>query len=319
MAKFFITGATGFIGSYLVRELLGLGHQIKALKRPSSNLAFVQDFAHKIEWTDGDILDVVGLQKQIADVDYVIHAAAVVSFSPKDRKKMYEQNIQGTINMVSVAQKYPIKKFVHISSIAALGRNKNLSVISEETQWEDSDENTEYAITKYQAEMEVWRAAAEGLPVLIVNPSIVLGKGDTSRSSLQIFRFAQKQYPFYPQGSINYVDVRDVASITVSLALSPIINERYILDGGHTTFKDFFTQIATIKGFPPPTIAVSPLLAEIGWRVLAVIRFLTGIEPFLTKETARSAMQNFVYDTQKIRALGFSFRSLEDTLKWVLT
>ncbi|MCS7004272.1 MAG: NAD-dependent epimerase/dehydratase family protein [Cytophagales bacterium] len=317
MARFFITGATGFVGSYIARELLELGHSVKALKRSNSQFNFVQDFVHRVEWCEGDVLDTMALQQFFENVDYVVHAAAIVSFAKKDRKKMYEYNIQGTANMLNVAKKFPIRKFIHISSVAALGRSKKLKIINEQTQWEDSDENTEYAITKFHSEMEVWRASEEGLPVLVVNPSVVLGRGDKSRSSLQILSFAEQKLPFYPIGSLNYVDVRDVAHITVRLALSDIINERFILDGGTVSFREFFTKIAKLNQFSPPTIAIRPWMSEIAWRVFAVASFLTGKESFFNKETARASMQNFIYDTSKIRSLGFRFRTLDETLEWI--
>jgi nucleoside-diphosphate-sugar epimerase len=238
---------------------------------------------------------------------------------------MYKVNVEGTANVVNVCMAMGIKKLAFISSIAALGRpdvqhidSQKTIYINEEQKWEDSPINSHYAKSKYQAELEVWRGVAEGLPAVIVNPSVILGEGDWTRSSTQLFKYVYDKNKFYTEGFVNYIDVLDVAAITVQLLLSDIKNERYVLNAGTTTYKDLFEQIA--KGFnqKPPSIRISPFMSQIIWRVEAVRSFFTGKSPLITRETAKSAATRFGYDSHKIQqALNFSFIPLSETIRRV--
>jgi dihydroflavonol-4-reductase len=320
-----VTGANGLVGAAIVRCLLKNNQAVRALKRSGSNTSSLSDVASQIEWVEGDVLDVASLETAMQGVSQVIHAAAMVLFSPKERSQMYKVNVEGTANVVNVCMAMGVQKLAFVSSIAALGRPdvqyidpKKTIYISEEQKWEDSPLNSHYAKSKYQAELEVWRGVAEGLPTVIVNPSIVLGEGDWTRSSTQLFKYVYDQNKFYTEGLVNYVDVLDVATIIVRLLLSDIQNERFVLNAGTTTYKDLFEQIAKGFGRKPPSIRISPFMSELIWRIETVRSFFTGKNPLITQETAKSARTRFGYDSNKIqKKLNFSFTTLSETIKRV--
>jgi nucleoside-diphosphate-sugar epimerase len=316
----FITGVNGLIGSFVAREFLRQGHPVRALRRKQSDLSLVQDIAAQIDWVEGDVFDIPLLTQSIQANDIVIHSAAIVSFAPARKDEMFRTNVEGTANLVNVCLKKGVKKFGFVSSVAALGRTKKELLVTEESKWEESDLNTSYAQTKYLAELEVWRGAAEGLPVVIVNPSVVLGPGDWSRSSTQLFRYAFQERSFYPQGSVNYVDVRDVAEAIFSLISSDIIAEKFILNAGTVSYRELLEQIATRFGKKPPRWQVQPWMAAIAWRMEWLKGLFSGKEPLLTRETARTSQTKYVYQNDKIKQqLGFSFRKLSDTIDWSCT
>ncbi|WP_031530444.1 NAD-dependent epimerase/dehydratase family protein [Dyadobacter crusticola] len=323
--KVLITGATGLVGSAVARKFLQQKHQVIALVRPGADKSLLADQIQHITWTEGDILDLGSLENAIADVDFVVHTAAVVSFIPADRKMMYKVNVEGTANVVNVCLKYPVKKLCYVSSIAAIGRpdprkaGPGEEVVLDEThRWENSPENSEYAKSKYLGELEVWRGIAEGLNAVIVNPTLILGGGDWNKSSTQIFRYIYQQKPFYTDGLANYVDVEDVAEVVVRLMHSDISGERFLLNAGSISYKNLFFMIADAMNKKRPSFRVGPALAGVIWRVEAVRTWLLGTKPLITKETARSAARKVTYRNDKIKnALNFDFQPIEKTVKRV--
>jgi nucleoside-diphosphate-sugar epimerase len=335
-----ITGATGFIGSHIARRYLAAGHSVAALKRPESDYGMLTDTADRIIWYEGDIMDIPSLEAAIqaesakTPVD-VIHAAAVVSFAPKDRDRMEQVNVEGTANVVNVCLQAGIRKLGYLSSVAALGRPAPKGgqltepvVIDENQKWEESPNNSNYAKTKYRAELEVWRGVAEGLNAVMVNPSIVLGAGDWNRSSLQLIKYAHDERPFYPAGLVNYVDVLDVADALYQLMQSDIRTgadrtdgpapRRFILTSGTITYRSLLEQIATALNKRPPTIQIPPVLTRLLWPMEAVRAWLLGKAPLITRETARSASSQYRYDGRKIgQVTGFQYRPLRETLERV--
>ena len=321
----FITGATGFIGSHIARRYLADGHPVTALYRPQNGYGLLSDVAEQITWHAGDVLDIPSLEAAIeANID-VIHAAAIVSFVPKDRDRMEHINVEGTANIVNVCLKAGVRKLGYISSVAAMGRptakggrTSESTPINEDQKWEDSPNNSVYAKTKYWAELEVWRGVAEGLNVVIVNPSIVLGAGDWSRSSLQLIKYVHDERPFYPAGLVNYVDVLDVTDVLMKLMQSDRTSQRFILNGGTIPYRSLLEQIAAVLGKHPPMRQIPPTLTRLLWPLEAVRAWLIGKAPLITRETARSASSLYQYDGHKIEeVLDFQYRPLSDTLKRV--
>lgn len=320
--KILITGATGLVGSAVARRCLAANHQVSALFRTGSDRSLLRDIESEIHWVEGDILDISSLENAMRDMDYVIHTAAVVSFVPRDRDMMYKVNREGTANVVNVSLKSGITKLCHVSSIAALGRPDPRkivpgqdTVLDESQRWEDSPENSEYAKSKYLAELEVWRGIAEGLNAVIVNPTLVLGEGDWNKSSTQIFRYVYQQKPFYTTGMANYVDVLDVAEIVHQLILSDISAERFLLNAGSISYKDLFNAIADQMRKRRPSFRVGSGLAAIIWRIEAVRTWLMGTKPLITKETAQSGARRISYDNSKIKnTLGFNFQPIDKTI-----
>jgi nucleoside-diphosphate-sugar epimerase len=313
----FITGCNGLVGSFVARKLIQEGYQVRALKRTSSDLTLVQDIAGQIEWIEGDILDLASLAKAIPGATQVIHSAAVISFNPADRARMHKINVEGTANIVNVCLANGVSKLCYVSSVAALGRKKNDHLISEEAKWEHSPYNSYYAQTKYLAELEVWRGMAEGLPAVIVNPSIILGPGNWELGSTKLFKYVWDGHAFYTEGSVNYVDVRDVAQIIFQLIRSEITLERFILNGGTIKIKELFEQIAARFGKKPPYLQVTSLVASVAWRIEYIRSLITGKEPLITRETAQAAQKNYIYMNEKVKqTLHYSFYPIEETIAW---
>jgi nucleoside-diphosphate-sugar epimerase len=317
--KIFITGATGLLGQYFVRSLLQEGAEVWALRRPQSRLPFSETEQKQIRWLEGDLHDPISLYELLPEGAVVIHAAAKVSFNPKDKKELYRTNIQGTAQLVNVCLEKGCSYFLHISSVAALGRAPGQERIDESNQWEENHLTTHYARSKFHAEMEVWRGYAEGLPVGILNPSLILGRGDLHRSSTQLFRYVLEGRKFYPLGSLNYVDVRDVVEAGLLLIKQRLTGERFILNGGTIAYRDFFGMVAEALHQKPPSYAVRPWMSEIAWRLSALYSLISGRPPLVTRETARISQEHFSYDGSKIQRFlpAFRYTPLADTIRWV--
>lgn len=319
-----VTGATGFVGSHLVRRYLTAGQPVAALKRPDSDFGLLSDIAGQVTWVDGDILDIPSLELAIQPGWDVIHAAAVVSFTPKERDRMEKVNVEGTANVVNVCLKANVRKLGFISSVAALGRpNPKTGVvgqpigINEEQKWEESPNNSFYAQTKYRAELEVWRGNTEGLNTVIVNPSLILGAGDWTKTSVRIFKYVYDEKSFYTDGLVNFVDVDDVADALFQLMTREAnLTGRFIVNGGTIPYKLLFEEIAAAFGKRAPSVRIPPALTEVIWRVETVRSWLTGKAPLITRETAKSASLAYQFDGSKLaQALDFHYLSLPETLK----
>lgn len=317
-AKIFITGGTGFLGAYIIKELVQKGYGIRALRRSNQLPFFIPAsvFA-RVEWVEGDILDTAALEAAMEGVDAVIHSAAKVSFVAADHLSMLKTNIEGTANVVNAALLKNVPRFVHISSVAALGRTINGETVTEKKQWEDSQINTQYAISKYNAEMEVWRGIGEGLNAVMLNPSTILGYGDWNNSSCAIFKNAYDEFPWYTNGINGFVAVEDVAKAAVLLMESGISNERYIVNGDNWSFRQLFTAMADAFGKKPPHREATAGLAAIAWRLEKIKTMFTGKPSLLTKESARIAQSTTYFSSSKLCSAlpGFSFTALEQCVK----
>ncbi|MFN0016131.1 MAG: SDR family NAD(P)-dependent oxidoreductase [Saprospiraceae bacterium] len=315
-SKILLTGATGFIGAYMLRLLLNKGYRVRALRRADSRIDLIRDIAHEAEWAKGDVTDLGALEDAFDGITHVCHCAAMVSFHPKDSRRMMQVNVEGTANMVNLALDFGVQKFVHVSSIAALGRAKNRPNLNEKCQWVQSSDNSQYAISKYLSEQEVWRGHAEGLPVAIANPSVVLGSGYWDVGTGKMFKQVHSGLKFWSVGSTGLVDVRDVSQFLLLLLESDISGERFILNGRNTSFRDLFFLIADELDARRPSVKVTPLLAEIAWRVERLKEKLLGTEPIVTKESARASVSSYFYDNAKsLTVPDFTYRPLEQTVQ----
>jgi nucleoside-diphosphate-sugar epimerase len=276
-----------------------------------------QQIFDKVEWVEGDILDVVSLDDAMEGIDTVIHAAAIVSFTKKGRKQMYQVNVEGTANVVNIALEKNVKRFVYISSVAALGRTANGGHVNEERKWEDSKMNTHYAKSKYKAELEVWRGSGEGLDTVILNPATILGYGDWNNSSCAIFKSVYNEFDWYSPGINGFVDVDDVARATVLLMESKYTEQRYIVSGDNWYFKKLLETMAESFGKKKPGKQTTSFLIGLAWRMEKLKSFFTGNKPLLTKESARVAHSKTHFENDKILAAleGFSFTPLQESIK----
>jgi nucleoside-diphosphate-sugar epimerase len=313
-----VTGGTGFLGAYIIKTLVEKGYPVRAIRRSAKLPAFISsEILNKAEWVDGDVLDVISLQDAMQGVDIVIHSAAVVSFLKKDRKQMYRVNVDGTANVVNMALQHNVKRLIHISSVAALGRTAHGGHVNEEKKWEESKVNTHYAKSKYKAELEVWRGMGEGLDAVILNPSTILGYGDWNMGSCAIFKKIYRGFNWYTNGINGFVDVEDVAKVVLQMIKAGITEERFIVNGANWPFKKLQETIADHFHKKRPARQANPFLLGIAWRMEKLKFLLSGKKPLLTKESARVAVSKTWFETDKLLNTlpGFSFTPLEETIQ----
>ncbi len=323
-----VTGGTGLVGSHLLYDLIRSGKTVRALKRKNSNIHNVEkvfsyytdqfkQLAAKIEWVDADLMDIYSLLPAMDGVEYIYHCAAMVSFEPRYQKEMMRSNIEGTTNMVNAALTKEIKKFCHVSSIATLGREEHEPFITEDMFWKASPENSNYAVSKYASEREVWRASEEGLDVIIVNPSLIIGGGNWQQSSSNMFSKAHKGIRFYTEGVNGFIDVRDVCALMIKLTESNISNQRFILNAENAAFRHYFDLIHTAFCKAKPAIKAGKFLSNFAWKAEKIRHILTGAPPLITKETARSAHRISRFSNSKILTVfpDYQFISLDESVK----
>jgi nucleoside-diphosphate-sugar epimerase len=318
LIKILVTGGSGFIGAYIIKELVEKGYAVRAIRHSKAVPFFIPAHINaQVEWVQCDILDVVSLYEAMDGIDAVIHAAAKVSFHDSERRTLNKINIEGTANVVNIAIEKNIQRFVHISSVAAIGRTISGETITEEKKWQPGKWHTTYAISKYHAELEVWRAAAEGLNTVIVNPSTVLGYGDWSQSSCAIFKNVYREFPWFTKGINGFVAVTDVAKAAVLLMESNHSNERFIVNGDNWTFQQLLSTIADGFGKKHPHKEATPFMGKIAWRMEKLKSMFSGKKPLLTRESARVAQSVTYFDNSKLlKALpGFSFTPLEKAIQ----
>lgn len=312
--KILVTGASGLVGSYIADRFLDLG-EIYALKRVKSDTTLLQD--KRINWIEGDINDYQSLEAAFEGMDMVIHVAGLVSYLDKDKKALMEVNLVGTTNVVNVMLQKNIKKLIHISSVAALGRTPDTFTVTENQKWTESPLNSPYAISKYLAELEVWRAAQEGLDVMVVYPSLVLGKISDNRTSTKIYDYVLKENSYYPAGIINYVDVRDVAEAVAQCFIKDSWGKRYIINADSISYKQFFEELGKTFGKKAPNKSISNGMLKIvligSW-----LGRLFGLSKIpLSPQSAKLAQLKFKMSNEKIKKeLDFNFRTLSETLSW---
>ena len=243
-----VTGATGILGRVLVLELLKQGKSVRATKREMSNLQEVKkswnfytsqadEYFKKIEWVEVDFEDLDSLRIALEGIEEVYHCSAKVSFYPKDEAEMFKTNIEGTKNLLYIAEEKSVKKFLFVSSIAVFDKINEKGKIDEESGFDGKKQNSAYALSKYLSEMEVWRAYAEGMNTIIINPGVIIGSGNWGKSSGDLFPSFEKS-PFSFSGGTAYVDVRDVAKTAVILMEKEKFGERYIIISENKKYKE---------------------------------------------------------------------------------
>ena len=325
-----VTGGTGLLGSHLIHSLALAGKNVRATYRDKKRIKKVQALFsfyntppavfENIEWVACDVLDVVTVEEVMAGCDEVYHCAAMVSFQKKDYQTMLRINKYGTANLVNVAIGLGVKRFLHVSSTAAVGKNPldqtGYRSVVESNKWIADDSHSGYSISKYLSENEVWRGIEEGLNAAIINPSVILGPGDWNESSLSIFRTLNNGLKFYTLGANAFVDVRDVVfAMTKLMGLPEAFKQRYLCTGTNVTFKQLFDVSAKQMKKKAPFLVAKSFLSGLAWIVSWVLILVTGHQT-VTKESASSAQAKVSYDSAKLKKmLDFEFRSLEDTVK----
>lgn len=321
-----LTGGTGLIGSHLLLDFLSRELSVRVLYRSEEKRRRTLDFLEKqgipagrtemITWIQGDILDIPVLNEAMTGVHLVFHCAALISFDPGAYRQLRKINIEGTANVVNACIHHNVSRLFYMSSVAALGGSANGTPISETNEWNPNHDNNVYAITKYGAEMEVWRGSQEGVPCVIFNPGVVLGEGIWENSTGKFFDTIEKGLRYYPPGTSGFVDVKDVVAAIVSAAEKDIRNERFILVGENLSYKDLFSGIAKVTGKKAPWKELQPWVLEVLWRLDRLRTRLFGGAAKITRANARSAVQTTRYDNSRARkVLELQFTPIQNTLK----
>ncbi|RAV28156.1 NAD-dependent epimerase/dehydratase family protein [Sinomicrobium soli] len=325
-----VTGGTGLVGAHLLHALSRQEEHIRAIYRKGSDIAAVKTLFEelkdpearfgRITWVEADITDIPALSDAFKGISRVYHAAAFISFDPADYHLLKKINTEGTANIVNLCLAHRVRKLCFASSVATLGKTASPDeFITEDTHWNTESENNVYAISKYGAEMEVWRGSQEGLDVVIVNPGIILGippgKKGWKTGSGRIFREIDRGLNHYTEGITGYVDVTDVVAIMTGLMQSDLRNERYVAVGENLSYRQVFTAIAGALDKKPPRKEVPAWTLPLLWRLDWLTGRITGKPRRITRLTARSAIARHYYNSEKIKAaLGITFNPVADTI-----
>jgi len=322
-----VTGGTGLVGSHLLYKLTLTNKPIRAIYRSEDSLKKVkhvfsyysQDYEtlfKKIEWFKTDLINIPELDIAFKNVTHVFHCAALISFNPKDYNKLHKTNVEGTANIVNLCISHTVKKLVYVSSIATLGSKLNDNSITEDNHWNDEDINSVYGITKYNAELEVWRATQEGLNAVIINPGVIIGPGFWDSGSGLLFKKVNKGLSYFTKGNISLVDVNDVADLLLLAMKSKVTEKRFIAVSENKSYREVLTQIAQSLNIKAPKKSISSLVLQVLWRLDWLKSFLFFKQRELTKVLANSLTSKKTYSNKVIKdTFDFQFTSVDESIK----
>ena len=309
-----VTGGTGLVGSHLLLELLRSGESVKAIFRNKNSLEAVKkvfsynlseaeaiEYFNRIKWIPADITEVPSLEKAFENVDYVYHCAALVSFDTSRDAQLRKTNIEGTANVVNFCIKNKVKKLCYVSSIATLDQAPGKNDVSESSSWNKEVDHPMYAITKYGAETEVWRGSQEGVPVVIVNPGVILGPGFWESGSGKLFRKVDDGLNYHFPKVTGFVGVEDVVSIMQQLMNSQVRNEQYILVAENRSFRSIFNDTAKALEKKPPSKELRSWMVTAGWLIEQLGSLFSGKEKLLDSNSRKSLFQETFYNSDKIK------------------
>jgi dihydroflavonol-4-reductase len=309
--KCFVTGASGFIGSNLVHELLARGHRVKALLRPGAEERAL--LGQKFERVTGDLFDPALLERELKDCQWCFHVAASYHLWMRDYAPMYRVNVEGTRNILEAAGKAGCEKIVYTSTVGCIGlpvENGKIVPANESSLVTDEQLMCDYKKSKFQAEaVALDLLHKKGLPVIIVNPSAPVGPGDVrpTPTGKIVVDFLNRKLPAYIDTGLNWVHVRDVAVGHILAAEKGRFGNRYILGNqqGNWTMEQTVRELAKIAGLPAPTRKLPHWFALRVAEVSEGIAFFTGKEPQATLAGVRMARHKMWYDPGKaVRELG---------------
>ena len=323
-----VTGGTGLVGSHLLFELSKSQQKIRALYRTKKTIEKVKTvFSYytdamdehfgRIEWVEADLNNIPKLTEVFEGVQQVYHCAALISFDPNDYYKLRETNISGTANIVNLSILNGIQKLCYVSSVATMGYDP--VKITEETAWNSEDSKSVYAITKYEAEMEVWRGIQEGVPSVIVNPGVILGPGFFRSGSGGLFKRVYKGLTYATHGVAGYVGVMDVVKSMELLMNSACTNERYIIVAENLSFLDFITLISNAFSLAPPKKIAGSWMLAFAWRLDWLTHQLKGKKRRLTKNLSKTLRTKSYYSSDKFlkTETEFKFKSISTVVSEV--
>ena len=306
-----VTGGTGLVGAHLLLHLVENGDAASAIYRNAATIEKTkslfslynkESLFNKVDWIQADIIDIPSLEIAFENIEYVYHCAALISFNPKDENLLRKINIEGTANIVNFCIAKNIKKLCFMSSISALGDLKeNEKIRTEESEWNPELPHSDYAISKYGAEMEIWRGQQEGLDTVILNPGVILGPGFWEQGSGMLFKRVASGLSFYTKGVTGFIAVSDVVRIAAELMKSKNSNERYTLIAENMAFKDLLYSIADSLNVKRPSIHASPFLLEIASRIDWFISTTFRQKRKLDQATAKASYAMNYYSNEKIK------------------
>ena len=319
-----VTGATGLVGSHLLLQLLEDNQKVRAIYRNAASLEKTKSLFHNynkasffdaIEWVQADITDVPSLENAFTNIGEVYHCAAFISFDPNDEQLLRKTNIEGTANIVNFCLDYKIRKLCYVSSIAALGDLKETEhTITEATEWNPEATHSDYAISKYGAEMEVWRAQHEGLSVAVINPGVIIGPGFWGSGSGAIFTQVAHGLPFFTTGISGFVCVTDVVKSLILSMKTEIDGTRYVVVGENISYEEIVKSMAMALKVKAPNILAKPWLTEIYWGIDALLSIFKR-KRMMSRSMARSLHQTHRFSSEKMKSeLGFQFSDVKQCI-----
>lgn len=323
-----ITGATGLVGAHVALALLQQNKSVVAIKRQGSDILktkklfsyYTSDadiLFNKIKWIDADVCDIYSLLEALEGIETVYHCAGFVSFNSKDNKQMHRINAEGTANLVNACLEKNIKALCHVSSIATLQNPDITKNIDESVYWKSSPSASDYAISKYNGEREVWRGTEEGLSAVIVNPGIILGPGFWHQSSGKLIETCYHGNPFYTNGSSATIDAKDVADCMIQLTEKKEFSKRFVLIENNYSFKEILLKVHKALGKKEPSIEVGKVLLTIGKWIDKIRAFITSKEQLITKETINACLDNNSYNNKRVKEiLSYQFIPLQNTVQF---
>lgn len=326
-----VTGATGILGSTVVLKLLQQNLPVVACKQSTSDIKKVEklfsyytiDYKNlfsKIKWVDVDVCDIFSIEEALQGIDTVYHCAGFVSFNKKDRQQLFNINEKGTANIVNACLHKKINALCHVSSVATINNLDYKHALNETVFWKTSGKESDYAISKYKGECEVWRGIEEGLNAVIVNPGVILSPGFWNQSSSKLFTSCYKGNKFYTQGSAGYVCATDVATTMINLINKKLFSNRYIIIENNYTIHTIFNLIQTQFKKPLPTIEATKFLLNMACFADNFLSSLKNKPPTLSKSLIDAALNTqTLSNTKIIKDLNVVFTPINQVISQICT
>ena len=320
--KVLVTGATGFLGGWLVRRLLDEGCEVRVIKRPKSDLEELAGL--NIELVPGDVTDSTSLTAACKGVDTVFHLAGLIAYSPVQREAMQRVNVGGTANVISACLETGVRKLVHLSSVVAVGASFDKKPLNEESAYNVAHLHLGYFDTKHEAELLVKSAvASRGLDAVMINPSTIYGPADAKKGSRGVqVKVAKGKFPFYPPGGVNVVSVEDVVDAIIAAWKKGRTGERYIVSNENLLIREVFEMIAGVSGVKPPSIGLPrPAIFAIG-KVGDALEKIGKKGPLNTENAWTSVLYHWFDSSKAQKELGLKLRpasyAIEQSVRWMM-
>lgn len=324
-----VTGGTGLVGSHLIFELLKAGNTVRAIHRKNSDLQSVKKIfsyyipseeseylLNSIHWMEADLNDVFALSEAFKDITTVYHCAALISFDPADEKELRKINIEGTANIANLCISSKIKKLCHVSSISTMDLSPGEGEITENFTWFPENNHSEYAISKHGAEIEVWRASQEGVPVVILNPGIIIGPGFWDSGSGLLFKRINSGLNYHFPKTSGFVGVQDVVRAAISAMESDTEDEQFIVVSENLDFKEVLKMVAESLNKPAPKKALKPWMVKIAWFYQIMASAIFGSKRQLTRKDSKALFEHTYYNNEKIKSdLNFEFTPIKKVIE----